>query len=250
LTSENDSAFQDLDLSNPRSLLNLVSENLRLRIAEIPDEFLNRKEHEIINLCYSDEPDGRPGAIDSVLRRNFWDEYNRVLADELPAMLMKNIYQETCSLQTFNRILHDYKRLAYIITEPHRDKVKSQYALDCVWEKIIKLAKMDPEISTKTGLPDSKVWDLQLKLFQFLEQQKHGSLIHRIKQETTNLNVEVDGNKVIAQANTEEEVRKILEQVKARLSILPTPPQPQIEPRLVLPTEIAHRDAKKAEVER
>ena len=83
MTSENDSASQDLDLSNPRSLLNLVSENLRLRIAEIPDEFLNRKEHEIINLCYSDEPDGRPGAIDSVLRRNFWDEYNRVLADEL-----------------------------------------------------------------------------------------------------------------------------------------------------------------------
>ncbi len=184
--------------------------------------------------------------MDSVIRRNFWDEYNRVQADELDAINLTNVFRETCSKETFYKLVRDPRRLAYMLTEPHRDKVKSQYALDCVWDKIIALAKRDPEVNTKTGLPDSKVWDLQLKLFQFLEQQKHGSLIQRIKQETTNVNVAMDG-KDLQKFRSVEEVDRRLAELEAQLQ---KPIAIASEPRLVLPIEQAHRDAKKAEVER
>lgn len=220
----------------------MVPDTFRNHIESVPEELLNRKEFDIIKICYSEESDGYPPAIDIVLRMRFWEEYNRAQADERN-IVVKNIFHEVCTHPTFYRIIANPKRLAYILTEPLQDSFQSKSILGMSWKKMRSIMLAEPGVNNKTGLTDTKLLDTQLKLFQYLDQRENGMLIQRIKQETTNTNVNVDANKAIEQVNTEEEVRRILEAVKDRLAILPTPP----EPKLVLPVEQSHRDAGRKE---
>lgn len=159
-------------------------------------------------------------------------------------MRMSKIFEGVCSDFTFYTAIKNPKRLAYIITEPVRDKANAGYILDIGWKKMQELASMEIPVNHKTGMPDAKILDLKLKLFQYLDQRENGTLVQRIKQETTNLNVDISPGKSQVPTNSEEEVRGLIHQLRQNLAQIPIPP----EPKLVLPTEMSHRDAGKKEL--
>lgn len=192
-----------------------------------------------------------------MLRQKFWEEYARA-QEHGDHMILKRVYEGVTVLSNWQRIVANPRRLAYILTEPLRDQHEKKSLLSLGWHKIRSIMFAEPGINNKTGLTDTKLMDTQIKIWQFLYEYEHGKSVQKIQQENknTNLNVEINGDKAITAANTEEEMKKLLADIKARLAEVPMPPEPKIaisactEPKLVLPMEQAHRDAKKAEVER
>lgn len=254
-----------LDVSNENSLVALVSDKFRESISKIPPELLNRTQDDIIKLAYDDYPDLQPPGSDIILRRALWDEYNRAIASG-SQMVMSNIYRDTMQVSQFYELLRLHpKRLAFLLTQPQSDKNNSRAILELSWKQMRKIMLAEPEIDKKTGLPDSSALDRKLKLFIYLDQRENGLPIQRIHQKTTstntNLNVGIDANptvKGLSPAASEDEVNRLLEEVKQRLLSTPSAPVPMIaksdcktiEPKLVLPVESSYRDAKKAEVKR
>lgn len=188
------------------SIQSLVPPRFKEAIDLIPENLLNKSENEIVEAVY--------GSWDNVIdldvdvRRSFWKRYNIAIASEQP-MSAVSIYSGACSENYFYQLLKDPKRVAFIITEPANDKVKSQYLLFLSWPKIRKILTADPAINPRTGQPDSKLMALQFEVFKYLNDRENGLAIQKhqydINQKNLNVNVTAEQAKELADGLTPEQ---------------------------------------------
>lgn len=175
----------------PRSLVDMVTAKLREKIEALPIGLLDKPEHEIILEIRKTSPDWTPSATDFGIRLKFWREYTYALQNNIQ-MRMPNIYNGVCAEQNFFKLIHDQRRLAYMLCEFQEELEKRKLGLSLLWNEMIKLINKEIKYDLKTGLPDSKTMGQKLDLFKFLYAYQHGQPIQKIQQETKNLNYNIE----------------------------------------------------------
>lgn len=230
-----ESTHQFLDTTNPQHFINLVPQKIKDLILQIPNDYFALSEKKLINKAYKD---GVPEDVDMELRISFWQEYENKFEKSEP-MNINSVCRGVCSSPHFyQNIATNPYRLLFIITEVPKVQTKIKLGYHLSLQKMLDLLKASPKINTKTGLPDAKVMDLQLKVFQYLDQRLHGSLIQRVETKAVNVNVEAQAeNKV--NLNSVEDIDKAISQLEIELS---KPSLPN-EPRLLTPMDTLHMDA-------
>lgn len=209
------------------SLQSLVPDRFREAVEQIPDDLINKPEEYIVENVYgswSNIPD-----LDVDLRRNFWKHYSVALATEEPILAIR-LYENICSMNYFYNLLKEPKRVAFIICESVNDKIKAQYLLFLSWPRMKKILSQEPSINPKTGQPDTKLMELQFKLFQYLDARQNGSIIqkhqHDVNQKTLQVNVNAEQQSVTSM--TPQEIDKRLEELRGKVSLPPAQAQPEI----------------------
>lgn len=158
-------------------------------------------------------PDSIPHDMDYELRLSFWEEYNSRFESMTP-MRINKIVSGICSISNFyDEICNDPGRLTFIITEPARTQNRMKYVFHLSLQEMLKVIKMKEEINVKTGTTDTKLMDIKYKIFEYLDQRLHGSLIQRVEQKSLNVNVEATPEQIGMQSM--EEIDKRLEQLES-----------------------------------
>lgn len=225
----------ELDTSNPRSLASMVTSDFRDKISNLPDKYINKSEHELMDIIQEELPKWKYSEIDFGLRVNFWDEYNWAQKNE-KQMRMSTIYKGVCDQAFYSEITNTKHRLAYMITPFFDDLQKRRRSLAVLWKKMVDLAHMVVPVNDRTGVPDPKILGQQLDLFKFLYAYEHGLPITRIQQETKNLNYNIESKEDHTTPNMEDLDEK-LRQLEAK-TVMPIP-----EKVIALPVEAVVQEA-------
>lgn len=220
-----------LEITNPQHFFNLVPDSLREAIKKIPIEYFEWSEAKLILETY---PDQAPNDIDAELRISFWDEYNSKF-EAMSPMLIENIIKGICSRKHFTTgIITNPGRLAYIITEPLVVKNRLKHAFHLHLNEMVRIGKMKEEINAKTGTTDTKLLDLKFKIFEYLDQRLHGSLIQRTQTQIEQKSVNVNINTTIeSQPQTPEaidmEIQKLEQELSQHQALPPAQPAEPIQ---------------------
>lgn len=177
-----------IDTENPQHFISLVPDKLRALIFQIPHKYFEMAENKLINEVYK----GPPTETDTLLRLNFWDEYDKCFY-KMAKMKIDNIIDGVFKQQGFYlHVANHPGSLAFIITEPVKIKNRLRYAYHLALQSMVEKLMQKEFINTKTGLPDSNLMKIKLDLFKYLDQRLHGSIVQKVEQKT--LQVNVDGN--------------------------------------------------------
>lgn len=208
------------DLQTPNHFINLVPGSVRNQILLIPHELLALSEDSLIIKAYKD---ATPSDLDYGLRLSFWEEYEDCFKD-LKSMNMSKVCKGLCSYRHFiDTIIYDPIRLTFIITEPAISKQRLKYGYHLSLQEMIKIIKRKEEVNIKTGTTDTKLMDIKFKIFEYLDQRLHGSLIQRQEVKSLNVNVEATAEQV-GYPTTTEEIDKQLRALELELGKQSLPP--------------------------
>lgn len=203
---------------NPQHFINLVSKPIREAILNVPPELLQISEKELVTRAFG--PDGEIGEVDAQIRLAFWEEYNSCFEKARPMNHMR-IIKGVCSEQNFlQKFLTVPERVAYMITEPALTVNRLKYGFHLAVNELLKTLNRKEEINIKTGCTDTKLIELKVKIFEYLDQRLHGSIVQRTEQKNLNVNVEAQPEQVGLPATTEE-IDKRLKQLEEELSLPP-----------------------------
>ena len=212
---------------------------MRDAILEIPLDWFEWDEKKITVQVYK----GLFDENDYSLRLSFWEEYEACF-ESCQAMKTKNIVSGIMSEQTFYKnVLSSPGRLLFIITEPSFYKKRQKLIHHLALNKILDIVNAPIKEDAKTGLPDTKMMDLQFKAYQYIDQRLHGGIIqkHQVDQNTKNLHVHTTatqkGNQPIP--NTVEDLDRRIAEVDAQL--IGNTIAPSYEP--IAPVDAVHKEA-------
>jgi len=176
-----------LDESYPRSLINIVPDEMRLAILRSAHEQLPLyylPEHQLLLKCEPDSDTCR-------LKLTFWDEYCRA-QDKGITMNMRAVYRGVCSSEFFRKvILPDDKKIVWIVTPPKDHMIVHREMLEIGLEEQRRVLML-PLWNKKGGL-DHKLLSEKLKLIENLKLRVYGAVPHRIEQKNLNVNVGTRG---------------------------------------------------------
>lgn len=205
----------------------LVSPKFAKAIANLPEEFKGLSEEDLIEKAFGSIEKVLPLDID--LRRNFWNSYSIAVASE-GTITNESVYDGVCAERTFFKVMEDPSRVAFIITESSTDKQYADHLLYISWHRMKHILAQTPEKNTRNGMLDTKLMDLQIKLFQYLDERQNGKQsqthIHEVNQKTVQINMTAD--EALKQKHpthlTHQEVDKRLADLE-EIAALPPPQQ-------------------------
>jgi hypothetical protein len=179
------------DYANPKSVVNLVTPEVREQIMGLPDKHLDQSEEELEKMI------GAPSESVQMLRIMFWNEYDRAM-DMNTSMDMTRVYTGVMTRQGFYHNIKDQSCMAWIITPPKEYDAQ----LDALIYKGLKRCNdvFELPLVTAGGYVDPKVGDLIVKTLMFLDMRKKGGFIHRSMQLTHNVNESLDRAKSLNEA--------------------------------------------------
>lgn len=219
------------DFSNPQHFINLVPPRVKEEILKIPKDLLLLPETKLISRIYED---AIPDDLDYQLRLSFWDEYESRFK-KCEEMRVNKIIEGVCSLATFyQNVITNHGRLLFIITQPSVVNNRLKYAFHLSMSEMIKLLKAPTPINSKTGVPDGKILDTKYKIFEYLDQRLHGSIIQRqsIEQKSLNINVDATSQQL---PQTPDAIDQRLMELESEFRTIELPPrQAQISPNEIL----------------
>jgi hypothetical protein len=162
------------DRKNPRSLINIVWEELRdsmLALEANHQDLLQLTERKLEKLL---EPD----PTESRLRLRFWDEYSRA-QEKGKRMLLAEVCRGVCSGDFWEKnILRDLKRVAYIINPPTNYIVTMEELLYKGLDRVREV--LDLPIKDAKGRPDARLISEMVKIVQMLDQRVKGAIIQKV----------------------------------------------------------------------
>lgn len=204
---ESDELVQDAhyDLKNPRSMVRLLPTFIVERVKYLPSRFLEMTEAELQEACFEAN---RPSDDARLLRIAFWEEYDRCQRYEEKQIDVSRVTQGICSVSYFaNRFVTDYRLLAWMLRPPalYLNQLKDIHELSL--RQLLAVIQLPIERDEK-GKVDTKLIDLQQRIFQHVDMRIKGAIIQKIDQRNLSVNVDVDGNS--------PEGKKILEQSRTQ----------------------------------
>lgn len=171
-----------VDQSDPRSVINLVSDRTRaamLHVVRTYPHYLNKSEHELLKLL-------KPSEIDDKVRLLFWIEYNRA-QDSNTKMVMSHTYSKVMSRDCFFDLLKVPRRVAWIMSPPEEYMISLEASLNHGrrnMDKIMRMSLFDEKGKLRTA--EAKVF---LKAFELLDNRVKGAVVQRIEQKTASLHL-------------------------------------------------------------
>lgn len=218
--------------------MQLVPKRVRDAILEIPPEWFEWDEKKLLVQVYN-------GALDDddlQLRLSFWEEYESCFESCTPMKtenIIKGIISKACF---YKNVLSSPGRVLFIITEPSYYKKRQKLIHHLALNRVLAITKEEIRYDAKTGLPDTKMMDLQLKAYQYIDQRLHGGLIqkHQVEQRSQNVNVNVHASTEIKQMpNNIDDIDKRIAAMEEELA------GPALSPAHtpISPTEAVHKEA-------
>jgi hypothetical protein len=198
------------DKERPDSMINLIPDEIRDFFLKIPEQFLMFNESQLERMC-------KPDIYVNKLRIAFWSEYERA-ASEGRKMILRSI-QDTIgpSSPRFMACFMQANTFAYILCAPN---TYNDFLDESLYHGMKKLREfLNIEIKKEDGSPDFSAVNTILRIVEFLDLRKHGSVVQR----TQNLNVEVKGNSQIGTgkpgdpALLPENIDEQIKQLEARI---------------------------------
>lgn len=159
----------------------------------------------------------RPNVTDNQLRTSFWLEYNNVQHNFLPRMIIGNILRGICSDTFFyNQYISNQERLAFLVTPPVFYMARLEHLMKLATERMEEILEASP--MDKEGKIDTKVSNLQMKIYMMLDMRARGSYTQRLEVNGRSVNLDVKAStKEIVQLTENmnmEEIEKRLEKLK------------------------------------
>lgn len=188
------------------------------KVQEIPKELLELEEQDFLK-------DFEPNKKDLLLRKAFWEEYDRVQAENLPTMDMSRVYEKVMSKQAFYGVVYNPKRLAFLILQPERLNPKFKRIMDHGIARLEDLV-VNAKLQFPNGHMDAKGAKIVLEVVEFLYTRVYGSVIqkHQVQQQNLHLHAKVP------QAGGNVPIEAQIEQLKEKLvGHKVVPPTPESE---------------------
>jgi hypothetical protein len=204
------------DKSNPRALFNLLPKYIQDRMEEIPEVFFESTEEEIRQQLFGGNS---PDQTLNRLRVSFWEEYDRVQRYKEPKLDIAKVVEGVCLPRYFmTKILPIDAKLVWLLHAPtdYQINLREMHELSLrQMRNVMALPIVDPA----TGKINTKLIEVQNKIFTHVDMRIKGAIIQRIDQR--NLNVNLEGEAAEAKAKEIAEGPKRQEsmaEIDARLS--------------------------------
>lgn len=214
-----------LETDNPQHFINLVPEVVRHAVYQIPHDWFELEEPQIIIKAYG--PSGIPSDTDAMYRLNLWEAYNSKFESE-KRITLKDITRSTSNAYFIKSVLASPERTLFLITEPTVTQSGVKYTHHLAMKTMIETLKMPILYNAKTGLPDTQLIATKQKIFEYIDQRMHGSIIQRQQISTTsknvNLNIEAPHQAQIPKSI--EDVDAEIKRLEAELASAPMPLPP------------------------
>lgn len=206
----------DIDRSNPRNLINLLPKYMADLVDRLPEELWSLTDEELeLDIFNGNSPNQTVNS----LKISFWEEYDKCQRENRKKMDIDAIITRISTITFFrDRFISNPKQLAWLIrpTPLYSMTVKDTLRLAAIRLRELVSA---PAVSPVTGRYDTKLAELQLKIYQTLDMRENGAVIQRIDQRQINMNI--DAGK--APDNTAKAATKAIEdmdQIQSRLKEL------------------------------
>lgn len=213
-----------LNKANPRSVINLLPENVRNRVLEVVashSSWFNLDEGELYPRLKADC--ALPKPTDDILRMKFWLEYERVQAFVLPEMNIAYIVAGVCEREYFVRFyLRSPSRVAWLMCPP----INYMARLDEIQNEGLRtLSELmrEPHHDEFTGKLNFKMAELKIKIFALTRAKAENTQIQfggekqTTIQNNIQLNIKKDSATVIEaiEGSTTEAMERRLKELEA-----------------------------------
>lgn len=182
-----DEDFGLFDVDNPRSLINLVPDEIRKAMLELPKDLVYADEAEI-------REKAQPTEALNHLRLNFWTEYNNVQARRLPKMRWRALIQCVSRDYVIRVVCMKQPYLAWLITPPADYATMQADILYGGLERMREVMRMELYVVTRetktdkegnqtvteTRKPNIPAMAELRKTVEFLANRVQGTLVHKI----------------------------------------------------------------------
>lgn len=168
------------DEQNPRSLIRLLPYELatlaKAHASSQPDLF-NCDEQELIEKISSDGH--KPTPTDHRLRLRFWMEFDYAQSMMLPHIDVMRVIAGLCSFEYFTqKYAQSPSRLAWLLCPTTSYLIKTEESLEFGLDQLREFLAQ-PNRDPLTGLVDTKLGDLKLKITMMLDARVKGAIVQR-----------------------------------------------------------------------
>jgi hypothetical protein len=222
-TTEPDNQLYIWDTKNPRSLINLVPNNIK--------EAMLRLIHERPDLCDLDETALRRKVVaetglrytatDNQIRFRFWLEYDRCARYE-DKMLSKNIAANVVSVEFFSKtFLKSIVRVCWMLCPIVDFEAKATEALCSGIDEMREIMAM-PNLNSK-GTPDYKIINAKIAIFKMIDARVNGAAVQRTLNVNRNeVSVIGEASVIDREAEVERKIKELETHENRELGILAT----------------------------
>ena len=204
------------DESDSRSLINVVKNRIREAILEAykkrPDLFSMDERTLTRTLKEEGYP---PTDTDRQLRCSFWNEYDRA-QDDNRMMDSGALYRGICLEQYLYEYLKHARKVAWLVCYPSNREALLDDGHRIGLQRMLEILEV-PLFDSK-GAFNSKVAELQAKVFLMLDQRKHGAFTQKVENRSLNLNLSATEKSIgkFSELNSMEEIEKRLADLRKR----------------------------------
>lgn len=176
------------DLNNPRSMVSLLPKFLYDRVKLLPARFFVMTEEELAHECFG----GEPNEVSRRLRLAFWEEYDRCQRYQEKEIDIARVVTGICNMTYFKkRFIADWRLLCWILQPPPLYMTDLKDIHEMSLRRLLEVAKLPIERDEK-GKVDTKLIDLQQKIFAHVDMRIKGAIVQKIDQRNLSVNVDVD----------------------------------------------------------
>ena len=164
-----------IDKSSETSMYHKLPDIFRQAVDDIPPEILAIPTEKL-----------NVREIDQFLRRNFWDEYDRALAENRN-MNLSNVYRGVTSRQNFYKAVREnHERLAFIVRIPISYENQMKQGLEIGINRLLNEVLTMP-IKNHKGYYDQDAVKNLMKAIEFCDARVKGAIVQRIEKKSVNV---------------------------------------------------------------
>jgi len=180
-----------IDMSNPRSIINLVSGKVKEHILALDPELIGQQEKSLEQWFRRKHIE--IDEVDHRLRLSFWEVYYLTQDRNLASIDLSKVTRGVCSRDYFyDRFLTDPRKLAWMLCPP-TDYMKQLKDINYrVYRKLSGMLELP--IVTSKGEPNTKFIGQLLKVAEMTDTRIRGAVVQKLQVEQQNLNVNMDAS--------------------------------------------------------
>lgn len=217
--------------SNPKSVVNLLSDAVREKALKLPTHLLGKTAKEI-------EEHFNPSWVDRQLRIAFWDEYFLTIDNNQKKMRMAAVYSHTCSREMFYQLVSNQVRLAWMLVPPEDYMLKMRSLLDMGLDRLqeilklpLEMEKTNPKTGEKYKVINQKLVPEIIKAVAIIDNRVKGAVPMHMKidatQKNMNVHAHIQAPPGYEPPRTHQDIDKELKAIEAEIKSLS--PSEQVE---------------------
>lgn len=200
------------DVSNARSVINIVPNSLREAMLGLEDKWRNLSEVELKRMC-------KPEVEHAKLRLQFWAEYNKA-QDQGRMVQVGAVIRGVCSQEWWNsRVLRCPEKVAYIVVPPRDYLSTMAEMLDFGMDRLRDVLSLD--LVDEKGRANAGLISQMVKIVQMLDLRVKGAVVQQHQVLSANINLGSDEAaklEKVLQANSLDELELEIKRIRRQIA--------------------------------